>query len=195
MYNDAEVKQIIVTNILKMLNSRKLINKDQIDKLVNKFSKNAENIFTIVTDKDQIDITFEITTHDKPIGKSQFNNLEILSNNKYSDHLKIVIVSYKPSLTILRIVRDMDNLEIFLQTDLMINIIDHVFVPKHMLLNSEEKLEFLSNYNTLERDLPKIDYYDKITRYYGAKIGDVFRIIRYAKNGIHDIQYRIVVDI
>ena len=63
-----------------------------------------------------------------------------------------------------------------------------VFIPEHQLLNSDEKTELLSKFS--EHDLAKIYSTDVMARYYGSKVGDIFRIIRPSITSGKNIFYR-----
>jgi len=68
------------------------------------------------------------------------------------------------------------NIELFSITELNIDVINHILVPKHILLSEDEIKKLLTVYK--EEDLPKIKINDRIARYYNAKSGDIFKIIR-----------------
>lgn len=84
-------------------------------------------------------------------------------------------------------------IEYFTFDELMYNPTHHIYVPKHILLNEVQKLEVLKKFRCSESELPKILESDRIARYYGAKKGDVFKIIRSSKEGKQDF-YRLVVE-
>jgi len=67
------------------------------------------------------------------------------------------------------------NLEIFYIDELIFNVTKHHYVPPHVLLN-ERETEII--YNSYGKNLPLIDKSDIIVRYYGGKIGNIFKIIR-----------------
>jgi DNA-directed RNA polymerase I, II, and III subunit RPABC1 len=51
-------------------------------------------------------------------------------------------------------------------------------VPKHELLSPKDKKELLLRYKINDIQLPRILMSDPISRYYGLKRGDVFKITR-----------------
>ena len=77
------------------------------------------------------------------------------------------------------------EIEIFLQQEVLFNVTHHEFVPKHILLTDKEDIKDI--YETYGTSLPRISKTDKISRYYGAKVGQIFKILR--KNTIY---YRLV---
>ena len=48
------------------------------------------------------------------------------------------------------------RIELFQQDELMVNITEHDLVPKHVVLNGEQKQELLKKYRVREHQLPKI---------------------------------------
>ncbi len=58
---------------------------------------------------------------------------------------------------------------------MVFNVTKHHYVPSHVLLN-ENEAEII--YNSYGKNLPLIDKSDIIVRYYGGKIGNIFKIIR-----------------
>jgi DNA-directed RNA polymerase subunit H (RpoH/RPB5) len=77
------------------------------------------------------------------------------------------------------------DIQVFKSTSFHYSPIEHEFVPKHTLLTRSEKLELLKKVPA--HQLPKILKDDVIAMFYGAIIGDVFRIER-----VNNIYYRIV---
>lgn len=74
--------------------------------------------------------------------------------------------------------RQVLELEVFTEAELVVNVTKHVLVPKHSVLSSDEKNEVLSRYMCSEAQLPRIQMADPVARYYGLKRGQVVRIIR-----------------
>jgi DNA-directed RNA polymerase I, II, and III subunit RPABC1 len=70
------------------------------------------------------------------------------------------------------------QLESFEEKELLINITKHELVPKHELLSPKDKKELLLRYKINDIQLPRILMSDPISRYYGLKRGDVFKITR-----------------
>ena len=68
------------------------------------------------------------------------------------------------------------QVECFNISELMVNITEHSYVPKHILLTKEEKKMLLKRYKIKEHQLPKILTTDPVAKYLGLKKGDVVKI-------------------
>ena len=86
------------------------------------------------------------------------------------------------------------QIDTFKQAELMINITKHKLVPKHEILNEQEKADLLEKYKlNSEAQLPRIQKLDPVARYFGAQKGQVFKITRQSETAGRYVTYRIVV--
>ena len=83
------------------------------------------------------------------------------------------------------------NSEIFFQHEFMEDIPSKDIIPKHELLNVTDRDELLQRFDI--RNLKKIFDIDMMSRYYNAKVNDVFRITRYNNTSGHGVDYRVVI--
>ncbi len=84
-------------------------------------------------------------------------------------------------------------IEIFTESELLIDITEHISVPKHELLSYEEKQDLLKKLDIKESQLPKMVITDPISRYYGLNKKDVVRITRISETAGIYFNYRIVI--
>ena len=73
------------------------------------------------------------------------------------------------------------------------DIINHVVVPKHEILDSKAVKEVLDKYNISVGDLPRILKDDPAIRMFGAKTDDVVKISRKSATSGVSVYYRVVV--
>jgi DNA-directed RNA polymerase I, II, and III subunit RPABC1 len=85
------------------------------------------------------------------------------------------------------------NTEVFTIDELLFVLIDHNLVPPHYLLTSAEKDEYFGTFNHHPRDMKKILVNDPVAKFYGAKVGDLFKIVRPSITSGKDVDYRIVI--
>jgi DNA-directed RNA polymerase subunit H (RpoH/RPB5) len=109
--------------------------------------------------------------------------LDILNIQKSSDLKDILFISETKLNT--QMVDDLKRytekmrITIFLGDYMLFNITKHFLVPQHHLMSSEEMKEFLKDKEKgFIHKLPKIYDTDPISRFYGAKAGQIFKIIR-----------------
>jgi DNA-directed RNA polymerase I, II, and III subunit RPABC1 len=112
--------------------------------------------------------------------------------NKNVDAHKFIIVN-KLSPKAMKQIIEFKNTEIFTLDELLIVIIDHNIVPQHVLLTEDEKNKYFYVFNHHPRDMKKMLLNDPVARFYGAKVGDLFKIIRSSITSGKEIDYRIVI--
>ena len=195
--NATDIRNTVLTNIVKMLTERGYLNKDQlatnIDTIIG--SEPGDNVYKVKTDKYDGDneklfavriLQQKITAVNKASGILDF--LTAYKNNKM-----IIVVKSMGKKAYQYIANNFPNAEIFLEEDLMINLIDHVLVPKHELLTPEEEEVFYEKFNCKKRNLPRIFSTDPVARYYNMKPGHICRIIRPSETSGYVVTYRLVV--
>lgn len=192
-YNNEDQFNLIITNLLKMLVERKLLNDINIkDKMISEF--NITNIYELKLDN--IDRwnnnIYQIVFLNEIITSTAKNSsiINYLKNNKYT----IFIVQDISSKHIQTLKKAYDNIEIFTMNELIINLIDSIYIYKHVLLSSEQKEQFFNEYvNIKEHQLAKILISDPVSKYYSAVQGDIFRIVRPSEMTGKSIYYRLVI--
>ena len=186
-YNNKEINQRVVTNILKMLEQRKLINSWSFEYKQLSDVENKTSFEIMATNKSKVGIYLVNAKISSIVSGTPLD--EYLSNNL--DVHKIIVAKSVQKKVVKQIISEYKNAEFFFEHEMMEDIPSAVFVPEHQLLTKEEKVELLSKYS--EHELSRIHVTDRMARQYGAIIGDIFRVIRPSVTAGHSIGYRKVV--
>jgi len=187
MISDIDTPRRVICNMLKI---RKYIIEDE-DKFVN----SDQEIFLTCRENDENDKIYvffpQITSkvgvitirqYIKEMQQNNVNHSIIVVKDAITAFAKQVFIEAKPLI-----------IEYFRENELLIDKLKHVLVPKHELLSETEKKEFLKIYKLKEPHVPKILSVDPISRYFGAKRGQIFKITRLSESAGEYIYYRIVV--
>ena len=102
-----------------------------------------------------------------------------------------MIIKEPSKKTFKQILENYPNSEGFFQYEFMEDVASKDIIPKHVLINSEEKDELLQHIQI--RNLKKIFSTDRMSRYYNAKVGDIFRIERINITSGKGVDYRVVI--
>ena len=118
----------------------------------------------------------------KEIIAENCNESELSSDFKKS---YIAVVQHKVNKTFINLATQY-NFEIFNINALVRNITKHTLVPKHILLteqDNEQEISDLKKHLSIDSfdKLPIMKTSDPIAKYYGAKSGNIFKIIRNSK--------------
>ena len=199
--NAEKRKKEVLTNIIKMLTNRKLLNASNLnDNIKMILSQDSDdNIYKIKLDNPEIYYDKSIEPYfyikllnQKITGISKTSNIGDFIYSKKNTP-KLIIVTGITNKTLMQLKLDFPNSEIFTEAELMIDLVSHVAVPKHEMLNEEETQIFLKDYLLKKREIPKIFISDPVSKYFNAKVGQVFRIIRPSEVAGQSIYYRIVI--
>lgn len=199
-YDLETIRKTILSNTVKLISERGLINKSKVDDVIKKIvdDTNEDYIYKVSLD----------TEYD--IQEKKFKTIYIkLINGKvtgvtknspisdfimeYKNDYKIVIVKDVTNKLIQSIQDSYSFIEIFKEDFMMINLVEHVLVPQHQILTDSEKDLFLTEYGVRMRDVQTIYTTDPVARYYNMRPGQVCRIIRPSGSSGFGIAYRKVV--
>lgn len=201
--NSHNIKQKVLTNILKMLCNRHVVNKENYESyLKNVLSQDSDdNIYKIKLDNPELyygklsDKMYYIKLLNQKItGISKSSNIgDFIYPRK--NQPKLIVVSSASTKAIQQLKEEFLNSEVFTQDELMIDIVSHIIVPHHEILSEEETKIFLEDYLLKKRAIPKIFINDPVCKYYNAKVGQVFRIVRPSESAGQSVYYRIVINV
>jgi DNA-directed RNA polymerase subunit H (RpoH/RPB5) len=199
------IRKEILTNLIKMFIERRLILKDNFEKNLKKIEKPSDtDSYELTLDKEiEPDSTdekfvkkFDSKTmrvkiiHQKILGIAKSPLIKEFLDSNTSNH-KIFIfdgISDKAKSTLMSI----PNTEVFIESYLMINIVEHIDSPRYEVLTEDESKQVLETYIVKKKELPKILTTDPIVSYFNLKRGQIIRIIRCSEQSGFSVIYRIV---
>ena len=189
-------------NILEILEERKF---DTLN-----YSNISINELGVLYENNQLDMLVEDKNNKKVYIKYYLNklikpqnvydivedlfNLENLLDKK--DDL-IIIIKDEPNDTLLETIKNIwmsENIYISLLNikRLQYNVLKHVMVPKHTILNNDEILAMKKKYNILNNEqLPTISYYSPISLVIGLRPDNIVKIDRNSKTALSSEYFRI----
>lgn len=175
--------------------------------LYNKFNLND---ISVLQDKDELNM--EVKNDDGHTIRVIFSlnktlrvkNISELIEEEYTIHLKenddlIFIVKDDMNQTMKDYIKNLYYSEkrfvtLFYLPVLQFNILEHSFVPKHIVLSDEQKNNVYKQYNIQDDEmLPEISRFDPVAMVIGLRPGQLCRIIRTSKTAIQSDYYRICV--
>ena len=188
-----DIRRTVLTNAVKMLGERGLVDdvEGEIKSVISK--KDESQVYAVKTNKNNKKDRFmiKIIPHKiTAIGKS-FGMTDFL--DEYKDTPKLVVVKEigkKAEMLTRSLYQDT---EVFKEIELMINLVDHHLVPKHILLPDLTIEKICQEYNCKKKDVPRMKSTDPIAKYYNMKPGDVCRILRPSEKSGMAPTYRYVI--
>ena len=195
----------VLTNIKNMLTERGLIDNKNPDKYIDDIKKTGSDdvyIFKLTTniksdseDKEYIK-KFNGSTvavkiiHQKVQGIAKMPIIKDFIAQNATIHKIFVFdsISDKAKANL----SDLPNIEVFNESFLMMNLIDHIDSPKYELLTEEQEKEVLESYMLKKKEMMKILTTDPVVSYFNLKRGNIIRIIRCSEQSGKNVAYRIV---
>lgn len=195
---DEQIRQIVLTNVIKMLVERKAFSNDDIDKITKRVLSisSDDHVYEIGSGVNRANnkvtyvckiIPYALTAVAKSYGLTEF-----IEGNK-SVHKIIIVKDINSKVLSHALTTGNDLVEVFLEKTLMIDLASHVLVPKHVILSNAEVTELLESYIVTKSNMPKILISDPIAKYYNMKVGDICKIIRASDKSGFVPYYRYVV--
>ena len=148
---------------INMLTINEIKNKMNEDHMEMKVGQDRKKCVLFYNDKIGVDIMKEII---KLMTENECNHLTLVVKQKITAFAKKELINMPENVFF-----EMFNLD-----ELLYNVTRHKYVPKHILMN---KLEDISDiHKTFGTRLPKILKTDPVSRYYNARPGNIFKIMR-----------------
>jgi len=187
-YTDKEINIIVLENFLKMLTRRKLISDTN-----NIFESMKQNI---IPNKS---LSINLDNNSKALFYIINGDVKSITNNSPLDDflssdtniIKFLIIKSPSKKVFKQVIDNYPNSEVFFLHEFMEDIPAKDFIPNHSILNSNDRDELLQYINI--KNLKKIYTTDMLSRYFNAKVGDIFRITRLNITSGHGVDYRVVV--
>eukprot|EP00038_Savillea_parva_P003471 m.126243 g.126243 ORF g.126243 m.126243 type:complete len:216 (+) comp11184_c0_seq1:362-1009(+) len=125
--------------------------------------------------------TDDIGSYFKKMQEGSVKRGIVAVQSKITPMARVAIQEMKPQYT----------LEQFTELELMVNITEHMYVPKHTVLSETDKQIILARYKMSEEQMPRIQETDPIARYFGLMQGQLLKIVRQSPTAGRYVTYRI----
>ena len=194
----------VLSNLIKMFSERGYINRDNIKTNISKIKKpESTDTYIINVDKPikpegtNVDKNFNGKTlavrivHQKIAGITKIPVIKEFLDNFPLQHKVFIFtgISDKAKTTLMNV----PNTEVFVESFLMINLVEHIDSPRYEVLSEEEIQELQQSYMLQKKEIPKILSSDPVVSYFNLKRGQVIRVIRSSEQSGFAVAYRIVI--
>jgi DNA-directed RNA polymerase subunit H (RpoH/RPB5) len=192
-----DVRKKVLTNTIKMVTNRGLLKFENLDlnieNVINATSDDMSYTIKLDTndDNNQKVLAIKYAPHKITAVNKSYGTVEFLNN--YKDSVKIVIVKSISKKAYQQFLKNYSQVEIFMEEELMRNLVDHVLVPKHEMLTDDEVIDFYDKFNCKKKNMPKIQSTEPVARYYAMQPGNICRVIRPSEKSGFTTTYRLVV--
>ena len=194
----------VLSNLIKMFSDRGYISRDNIKTNISKIKK-PESTDTYIINLDKpikpegtnVDKNFNGKTlavrivHQKIAGITKIPVIKEFLDNFPLQHKVFIFtgISDKAKTTLMNV----PNTEVFVESFLMINLVEHIDSPRYEVLSEEEIQELQQSYMLQKKEIPKILSSDPVVSYFNLKRGQVIRVIRSSEQSGFAVAYRIVI--
>ena len=196
--SNEDIRKTILTNLVKMLTERKLLKEKDLDanikSLTTKNSDDYSYVINIDGNKDNEKVVAVKILQQKITAINKQSSIsEFLTANK--DKHKIVVVKSVSTKAAQYINNNFTRTEIFLEHELLINLVDHLFVPRYEIIEqeTEEYKQFFDTFFVKKKNVPKLLLKDPVAKYYNLKKGNIVRVIRPSETTAYSPSYRLVI--
>jgi len=126
------------------------------------------------------------------VGVQYIRNLKKIMDEEKLE--KALVVTSGRYTSAARVNAQQEGIELIPRIFPSFNIFDHVLVPKHEIVNPDDREKLLKKYRAHPHQLPRLKSSDPAVLAIGAKPGDVVRIIRDSPTAGKYVSYRHVVE-
>lgn len=197
--NNDDIRKTVLTNIIKMFTERKLFDTEKLNENIKKVTDMQSDDYLYIVNfdnyKDEADKKFVIKIFNQKItGISKQSGISDFLN-KYKDMQKLIVVKSISTKAAQHVSNNYPKTEIFLENELMINLIENTLVPRYEILDHEtdDFKKFCEQYQCKKRNIPKLYANDPMARYYNLKRNDIVRVIRPSETSGQSAFYRLVI--
>lgn len=193
--NDEDIRKTVLTNVIKMITARGILVEEDLEKNITDMlsQQSDDSIYKVKKVDNQIPIIIKLyPTKISSINKTS-NIYEFLS--KHNEFHKIIVAKDINDNNIKNIKSTFPRTEIFLEHNMMINLLDNELVPKFMIMPQDSELykNFWNDYTVKKKQMPRMLVNDPVALYYNLKKGDLVKIIRPSESTGQSAAYRFVV--
>jgi len=172
---EEQIKKRVITNVVKMLYRRKILNLNEAQEYINKFIILDDDKFKITTNDDKI-IIIKLMDNSFPTISKQSELVNFLNKNNKTHN--IIIVKTIANKVLQYIAKNYKTSEVFHESFFMIDLPKTYIVPEHIPLSEEDGQKVMNEYLAQKRQLHYIESTDACARYYNIKIGQIVKIKR-----------------
>jgi DNA-directed RNA polymerase subunit H (RpoH/RPB5) len=131
--------------------------------------------------------------------QEMIDDLFLLTETLTKDDTLFIVIKDEPNETLindLKHIWEKDGIFIVIESikRLQYNILNHVLVPKHVILAEKDVKTIMEKYNLINKtQFPEISRFDPVARVIGLRPGQVCQIVRPSKTAIETNYYRVCV--
>jgi len=193
--NEEDIRKTVLTNVIKMITARGILVEEDLEKNITDIlsQQSDDSIYKLKKIENQIPIIIKLyPTKISSINKTS-NIYEFLA--KQNEFHKIIVAKDINDNNIKNIKSNFPRTEIFLEHNMMINLLDNELVPKFMIMPQDSELykNFWNDYTVKKKQMPRMLANDPVALYYNLKKGDLVKIIRPSESTGQSGFFRLVV--